>query len=288
MSNVADSDSWTPVRRAEVAPSARSLLLTLLGEFVLPDGGTAWTRTLLHALRLLGVEEGASRQALARSSTRGLLVAERIGRRTRWSLTEKARAILTEGAARIYGFPGDRTDWDGQWLLVLTTIPEHNRHLRARLRTLMAWAGFGSLGAGVWVCPWADREPRVQSIVSELALAGSTLSWLGRPGGLGGVIGRVTEVWDLEKIAAEYDAFVSAVGAEEPRSPEGALTALIRLVHDWRHFPATDPGLPAALLPEFWPATGAAELFRAKRAEWSPAAWTYWREMSDDTARLPA
>ena len=48
------------------APSSRGLLTTVLGEFVLPTGGAAWTRTLLHALDPLGVREKAARQALAR------------------------------------------------------------------------------------------------------------------------------------------------------------------------------------------------------------------------------
>jgi phenylacetic acid degradation operon negative regulatory protein len=273
-------DSWTPIRRSEDAPSARSLLLTMLGEFVLRDGRTAWTGTLLRALGLLGVEGPAGRQALARSSGRGLVVADRVGRRTRWSLSERATTILTEGAARIYGFPGDLADWDGQWLLVLTTVSEENRHLRARLRTRMAWAGFGLLGAGVWVCPWADREPALQTILSELGLTEGSLSWLGHPGALGAVIERVTAIWDLASIKAEYEAFLLAAGGEDPSSPEEAFTALVRLVHDWRHFPAADPGLPAALLPRSWPASKAAEVFRAKRAEWSPAAWSFWREIA--------
>jgi phenylacetic acid degradation operon negative regulatory protein len=146
----------------------------------------------------------------------------------------------------------------------------------------MTWTGFGPLGAGVWVSPWTSREPAVESILSELGLTAGSLTWLGRPGSLGAVTERVTEIWDLPAITGDYDAFLSAATAEDPRGPEECFTALIRLVHDWRHFPAADPGLPAALLPRSWPASGAADLFRVRRAEWSPPAWTYWRGIAAD------
>ena len=45
-------------RRREVgSASARSLLLTVLGEFVHPRHSSVWTATLLEALGSLGVEE---------------------------------------------------------------------------------------------------------------------------------------------------------------------------------------------------------------------------------------
>src|SRR6185437_590061 len=49
-------------RRREVGPSsARSLLLTVLGEFVLPTGEPVWTGTLVTALGLFGIAEKAAR-----------------------------------------------------------------------------------------------------------------------------------------------------------------------------------------------------------------------------------
>ena len=45
-------------RREEAgAPSARGLLFTVLGEFVLPGGGMAWTSALLIVFARLGIEE---------------------------------------------------------------------------------------------------------------------------------------------------------------------------------------------------------------------------------------
>src|SRR6266581_4339250 len=78
-------------RHAAGAPSARGLLFTLLGEFVLPGDGTAWTSAVLAVLARLGIEEKATRQALMRTAAAGWLAAEKEGRRTRWRLTGSAR-----------------------------------------------------------------------------------------------------------------------------------------------------------------------------------------------------
>jgi len=44
-------------RHAAGASSARGLLFTVLGEFVLPGGGTAWTSAVIAAFARLGVAE---------------------------------------------------------------------------------------------------------------------------------------------------------------------------------------------------------------------------------------
>jgi phenylacetic acid degradation operon negative regulatory protein len=272
--------AWTPARRPDTAPSARALLLTVLGEFVLPDGGEAWTSTVMGALAALGVEESAARQALARSAGGGLVSSERVGRRTRWSLTPRASRLLTEGTERIYGFGSEPRAWDGRWLLVLTSVPEHNRHQRARLRSRMAWHGFGVLAAGTWVSPWVEREADASATLEELDLSPGAVSWIGQPGGLGDVEERVGEIWGLESTATEYRAFIDGPVSEQPADPEEHFVALTRLVHAWRHFPATDPGLPAPLLPPSWPGPAAATAFHHAHDAWQDQARRWWRSLS--------
>src|SRR3954463_3008883 len=145
-------------RRQELgAASARSLLLTILGEFVLPDGRPVWTATLLELLADLGVAEKAARQALMRASDSGWIEGRRIGRETQWSLTPAGTRLLREGTERIYGFAAEERPWDGRWLVVSAGVPENNRPLRQRLRTRLGWAGLGAVNAGTWVTPRVDR-----------------------------------------------------------------------------------------------------------------------------------
>jgi phenylacetic acid degradation operon negative regulatory protein len=253
------------------------LLLTVLGEFVLADGGQAWTSTLIEALSTLGVEPRTSRQAIARTAAAGLLRSERSGRQVCWALTPAATRLLTEGAARIYQFGVREEEWDGRWLVVLASVPETNRHLRYRLRVGLEWQGFAALAAGVWICPWVEREAAAVAVLSNVGLVGDAVSFRAIAGEVGALEERVSAVWELDEVAGEYRAFIETTEAKAPVTGADAFVALATLVHDWRHFPAADPALPARLLPQNWPARAAARLFHDCHDRWHTPAWQWWR-----------
>src|SRR5579862_7243548 len=81
-------------RHTAGAESARGLLFTILGEFVLPSGGAAWTSAFIDALGRLGIEEKSCRQALMRTAADGWLTADRAGRRASWRLTGSGVRLL--------------------------------------------------------------------------------------------------------------------------------------------------------------------------------------------------
>ena len=138
-------------RRLETgAPSARSLLLTILGEFVFPRDAAVWTATFVEALAAVGVEEKAARQALARTAAEGIIVPVRVGRRTRWALTDSGRTLLGDGTRRIYGFMREQRRWDGRWLVLAVTVPE-TRCSCVPPDAVMG--GYGIAGTGLWVVP---------------------------------------------------------------------------------------------------------------------------------------
>lgn len=264
-------------------PSARSLLLTVLGEWVRPAGGAAWTATLIDAMAAVGVEARTTRQAVARSADAGLLRPERHGRRTRWRLTVEATRLLDEGSERIYRFGRATPAWDGRWVLLLVSVPETSRHLRYRLRTRLGWAGFAPIGPGDWLSPWVERGPEALAVLSDLGLAASTHSFVGELGPTGDPRALAAEAWELDRLEEEYEAFIAAHRDQEPSSPAGAFRALTLLVHEWRHFPSADPGLPAELLPPGWSGMAAAELFHRLHARWAPAAAAWWEDHSTVT-----
>src|SRR4051794_28152797 len=131
--------------RAGSRTSAKSLLLTLLGEFVLPRGGRAWTGTLVDVLGALGVEGSNARQAIARTASDGRIIAERHGRRVQWQLSDQTVELLDNGTKRIYGFGSTGVEWDRRWLVVLCPVPEEQRAKRHQLRARLGFAGFGFL-----------------------------------------------------------------------------------------------------------------------------------------------
>jgi phenylacetic acid degradation operon negative regulatory protein len=263
-------------RHATGSDSARGLLFTLLGEFVLPGDGAAWTSAVIDVLGRLGVEEKAARQALMRTAADGWLASERVGRRTVWRLTPAAEALLVDGTERIYGFTGAAEAWDGRWLLVLARTPETERASRHLLRTRMAWAGFGSPAPGVWVSPHADRLGPVESVLAEAGV-GDAQVFVAEHHGHGDLPALVRQAWDLDAIEAEYEEFVdrfAAAGTDDP------LGSTVELVHAWRRFPWIDPLLPAALLPTPWSGVEAAGVFADRHAGLAAPARGAWTEVN--------
>jgi phenylacetic acid degradation operon negative regulatory protein len=277
----ADSTAPTPTLsrlHAAGAPSARGLLLTLLGVFVLPGDGTAWTSAVIAAFTRLGVEEKATRQALMRTAAAGWLRAEKVGRRARWHLTDAGRRLLTDGAERIYSFTGAAEDWDGHWLLVAARIPGSGRRARHVVRSRLSWAGFGSLGPGLWISTHPEREAEVTRVLREAGIAGDAHLFVATRSGLAPVQAMVSAAWDLAAIEREYEQFIeefSGTGREDTAA------RLVELVHAWRRLVAIDPALPRELLPARWIGLQAASLFADRRGRWGAEARIEWKRLND-------
>jgi len=264
-------------RRHEAgASSARAMLLTLLGEFVLPGDGAAWTSAVLAVFERLGVAEKATRQALMRTSNAGWLRPEKIGRRTRWELTPVAKDILTDGAERIYSF-GPAQDWDGRWVLVHVRIPETDRRARHVVRTRLTWAGFGSLGAGLWISPHPGREEEAARVLRDARAGNDAHVFVARRTGLSDTRAMVAQAWDLPSIEAEYEQFIAGFGDQVPSD---VLVRQLELVHAWRRFPFLDPALPRELLPARWSGAKAARLFADRHERWMADSRREWKRLN--------
>lgn len=273
-------------RRREVgSPSARSLLLTVLGEFALSRHEPVWTSTVLHALGQLDVEQRASRQALARTRAEGLLVSETHGRRTAWALSERGQALLTEGTARIYGFMREAHPWDGRWLVMTVSIPETQRKLRHRLRTQLTWFGLGSPYSGMWISPEVERVENVSRVVEELELRGQSFAWVGPTAGIGDEAELVNAAWDLAGVEQRYLHFLDAFEGRRATTTREAFAAQVELVQAWRRFPFLDPDLPRELLDHDWPGPRAAAIFHDRHAQWHRQAQQEWDRLQAEASQ---
>ncbi|UZJ25117.1 PaaX family transcriptional regulator [Rhodococcus antarcticus] len=279
MAQPADVSPVPSSRRRELgSDSARSLLLTVLGEFVHPRGEPVWTSTLLHALGRLGVEEKSARQAVARAAAEGLLRSERVGRRVRWALTGPGSALLADGTERIYSFQREVAPWDGRWLVLSVAIPESQRQLRHRLRTRLTWLGMGSPAPGLWVVPDAGRAGAAADAVAEAGLGDRAFAWVGTDApALGDRAALLRAAWDLDAVETRYTTFLAAFTDRRAGTDDEAFVAQVQLVQAWRRFPFLDPGLPAELLDHTWPGLDAAAAFHRLHAEWSAPAQRCWQ-----------
>ena len=87
----------------------------------------------------------------------------------------------------------------------------------------------------------------------------------------------IRRAWDLEAVGRSYQRWHTEArqlvdGMSENPSDEEIFAVRSRLVHEWRKFLFTDPGLPRSLLPDNWPGDAAAEFFDEQAERLLPAA----------------
>jgi phenylacetic acid degradation operon negative regulatory protein len=150
--------------------------------------------------------------------------------------------------------------------------------VRHRLRTRLAWAGFGSLGGGVWITPHVSHEAELRDAGSNGSVA-ALLSFQAELGALGDPDRVIAEAWDLDTIAEHYRQFIADFGRARPTTPQAAFRAQTAMVHAWRKFPFLDPDLPEQLLPRGWPRRRAHEVFHERHARWHEAAQGYFASL---------
>jgi phenylacetic acid degradation operon negative regulatory protein len=251
---------------------------TVLGEAVAPYGEAVWQESLVATLGTLGVSAIAARQVVARATREGLLISERVGRRSLMHISADGLALFHEGRQRTLSF-GDQLAWDERWLLVAMTIPEERREIRHRFRTRLEWLGFGSLGNGLWVSPHVEHEQEVLALLNsgEIPVGSFVFATDRIASHTPTELARIA--WDLDSLRKRYDSFVEDFSKQRPKTAEQRFSSWIRMYSDWRHFPQSDPELPESLLPRQWPRARARKLFLARDAQWSASAIEYFRNL---------
>jgi phenylacetic acid degradation operon negative regulatory protein len=245
------------------AVKARSRGFDLCGDFLRYRGGEVRLRGLIALMGCFDVPEPTVRVVVARLRKEGWLRSSRDGRETVYALTDAAWNLLDEGRSRI--FHRAAGPWDGQWHMVIYSVPETERALREQLRKKLSWLGFGPLSASVWVSPH-DRTAQVRD-----AFAGEPAIRLdvfrSRSAGTGSDRDIAARSWDLAGLDRDYTEFIrryegplAGYRVGDVRGKD-ALVERMYLIHDYRMFPFRDPDLPPELVPSGWPGRQAHELF---------------------------
>ncbi len=257
------------------------LIFTLFGEYVLERGGKIWTSSLLYLMELLGaVSELAVRSTLSRMTRKGWIAARKVGRRSQYSLTGQGRKLLERGKQRI--FEPVVTDWDGQWRMVVYSLPEDKRKARRALRTQLYWLGFGPLGPGTWISPHPPSA-ELENIFAELGAERHVQRFTGVFEGPISDQELVRRCWNLESLEPLYQDFINRFLPEflecearvregHPLGGEECFVRLFWLTHAFQSFPFKDPNLPTSLLPADWIGITARRLFENYHQLLSPSA----------------
>jgi phenylacetic acid degradation operon negative regulatory protein len=243
----------------------RSIVFDLFGEYIRYDGGEIGLRALVELLAPFGIGEDVVRVLMARLRREGWFESSRVGRQSRYSLTDEGWRLLDTGRERIFERPPE--PWPGQWCLAIYSVPESARASRDRLRKTLTWLGFGPLAASAWVSPHDRRSQVSEAWKGEPD--GRLQLLMARSGGLDEDREMAARCWDLAGLDDAYAEFLAIwkpkVTAWNRRPPERAeaLVERTRFIHEYRMFPFKDPGLPAELLPSGWRGRQAHDLFLA-------------------------
>lgn len=243
-----------------MAVHPQSLFLALAGLHLLDDSRPLSGTSIVFAMTRLGVGESAARSVLQRMTAKGFILRRKEGRRTFYTLSDRARTILRDGQRKMYS-GWQPQEWDGTWTLVRVQVPESKRSLRHRISSTLSWAGFGQTDGSTWVAPgsrpvgellddeFAEIDPIVivgtpQPPTSEALLVAS---------------------FDLKDLADSYTEFgVKWEGADvRSLTPVEALVRRVELHFDWLRLARTDPQLPVSLLPDGWPGAAQGQVFRS-------------------------
>jgi phenylacetic acid degradation operon negative regulatory protein len=269
MKKTAPLAAWIEQTLAADPPRAKSLVVTIFGDSIAPHGDSIWLQSLIDLLRPFGVNERLVRSSVFRLIKEEWLVAERHGRRSRYSLTVTGRKRFEHAHDKIYFHP--ERHWDSEWTLVIAPSIQIPAARRVLLRRELEWEGFRLIGSGTFAHPSADRIALAE-IVQRLKVPRVTVCSAKEIGlcGTATLQDLVRKHWDLKPIQQAYRRFIARLkplmnvflrGTTVDR--EQAFVIRTLLIHAFRRVLLHDPLLPAELLPEDWPGLDAYERCRS-------------------------
>jgi phenylacetic acid degradation operon negative regulatory protein len=232
----------------------------LLGHLTHEEPIALSTGTFIEALSRLGIGSHAARSTLSRMVENGLLQRHRQGRETYYALTQQGSRTLRVGNAQAWRHADRNRNWDGTWTVLAYSISEERRALRLRLRSRLAWGGFGLLRSGVWIAP---GPVDVAALLEGLDVLAEIRVFVGASAAGLNPDDLIEEAYDLGQIAERYRRFLVRWSGEAAEAFPDELCALLVLRSEWQQLVQADPWLPSDHLPDLWPAAEAKRVFRA-------------------------
>ncbi len=217
---------------------------------------------------------------------KGWLSSFRRGRRSLYQLTRKGRDLLDEGGRRIFG--PRSPNWDGDWHLVIYSLPQGMRSLRRQLRTRLSWLGYGMFLPGTMVSAYPRRES-VIALIRELGVQSYVHYFTRARLEMKDSREVVERCWDLVGLNRRYARFIeryqqtyeeSLERSQEQSSLPTKESFVNRFwaTYEFSSFPREDPYLPPELLPPDWLGTQAAGLISKLRTLLLEPSETYIQE----------
>ena len=250
----------TPIR-------ASSLIITLYGDAIEPHGGTVWLGSLIQLLEPMCINERLIRTSIFRLTKEGWLSAEKVGRRSYYSLTGTGRRRFEKAFKRVYS--SSVPAWDGAWCLVV--LSQLSPDKRKQVREELEWQGFGAIAPTVLANPRCDRVD-VSATLQELDALEDSIIFETRTQDVlasRALRAQVRESWNIDELGRHYSEFIQLfrplwkeLKEQENLQPADCFLARTLLIHEYRKLLLRDPQLPDELLPGDWEGRAARQLCR--------------------------
>lgn len=258
------------------------MIFTLYGDYISHYGSKIWIGSLIRLLSEFGHNDQSVRAAISRMNKQGWVQSEKIGNKSYYSLTERGQKRIDEAAKRIFKLIPEK--WDGQWRILMYTIPEEIRSIRDELRKELVWSGFGTLSNSCWVSA-NNLEKQVFDLIEKYNISNYVDFFIANYAGPDENSRLVEKSWNLQEINSKYQEFISEYSQKYiiaknmiqkgNMSDAECFVERTKLVHEYRKFLFVDPGLPEELLPEKWLGSHAASLFS-----------DYYKELAEPASRF--
>lgn len=242
-------------------------VVSIFGLYAREPGLSVPIGGLIDLLHELDVDSSSARSSVSRLKKKGVL--EQTGK-GRYALSTEAYDHLSRRNDRIY--TPRHAENEGNWLMVVYTVPEDSRQARHLLRTGLQKMGFGSVNPGVWIAP-AHLSEEANDYFETHDLTQYIQTFTSTYNGPGESKAELGSWWDLEEIELRYVDFertytellaswrdrVSSLSQLQLEAE--AFKAFIPMFTHWRALPFLDPGLPKSVLPRSWAGYSAQKLF---------------------------
>lgn len=236
---------------------ANSLILTIYGDTICPRGDSIWLGSLIKLVEPLGINQRLVRTTVFRLSENNVLQSKQVGRRSYYSLTNRAVRQFASASKRIYA--SKPLEWDGQWCLVMTSLGDISPEQREMVRKELNWLGFNRITVGVYGHPTIDPA-EVQKMVGELDLADNIAilkASAAEQDHIPVANQLISQCIDLEPSNEKYtdlingfEGILKAAKSEEALDPALCFLVKTLLIHRFRRILLKEPELPEELLSE--------------------------------------